>query len=136
MSPDHPSPSSSSPSLSSPNTLSSTTSISPDCSSSPIHIPSPVDTSISPSIDPVILRKSTRSVKTPAYFEDYAYSTVHLANVTNSYLLSLVQAPSFSFATLSSPNKHFLNSLSYPAFPKQFYTPVVRMLWQKNWMLC
>lgn len=124
-SPDHSLPSSSYfPIFSNPSTLPSTSSLSSDLG------PSPVDTSLSPSLDPVILRRSTRSLKTPAYLEDYVCSTVHLADVSNFCFLSSVQTPSFSFNALSSPNQHFLNSLSHIHEPNSYSQAVLHPGWQ------
>lgn len=72
-----------------------------------------VSTSSIYSPDPIVLRKSTRSVKTAAYLQDYVCNSVHLSPVFDICLSSPSPVSLFAFSALSHSNQNYITYLSH-----------------------
>ncbi|KAH0722970.1 hypothetical protein KY289_006014 [Solanum tuberosum] len=94
----------------------------------PIHIPPPSEV---PSIDPILLRKFTRTVKTPTYLQDYVCNSIFSSNVSSHCFLSLVSPLSVSFSRLSSLNQHLLNSISHIHEPTSYSWALLYPGWKE-----
>ncbi|XP_015163700.1 uncharacterized protein [Solanum tuberosum] len=94
----------------------------------PVHIPPLTEV---PSIDPIVLRKSTRAVKTPTYLEDYVCNSIFSANVSSHCFLSPVSPLSVSFSGLSSSNQHLLNSISHIHEPTSYSQALLHPGWKE-----
>ncbi|XP_059294865.1 uncharacterized protein LOC132047909 [Lycium ferocissimum] len=110
--------------------------LTPNSNSNPQSTPpssSPNESSTAPISlvpNPIILRQSTRSVKTPAYLEDYICNSVRLSNVSDACFSSSISSPPFAFSALSNANQEYINSLSQIKEPSTFSQAILYPGWQ------
>jgi len=90
---------------------------------------SPLSTSL-PLPDPIVLRRSTRSVKTPGYLQDYICNSVYLSKMSDLCFSSPPPVCPLAFSALSPANQAYITSLSYIQEPVSFSQAVLYPGWQ------